>query len=73
MVMDVPSSLVITKSLSRTRKAGAVWPPNGRSSASGSARQMARTRAIGERAARQSPVGAPAGRPAAARSCATAS
>ena len=45
-VMEVPSSLVMTKSLSRTRNAGAVWPPKGRSSASGSARQMARTRSM---------------------------
>ncbi len=48
-VMDVASSLVMTKNLSRIRNAGAVWPPKGRSSASGSARQMARTRSMGER------------------------
>src|SRR6266545_4456634 len=44
-VIDRPSSLVMTKSLSRTRKEGAVCPPNGFSTTSGRSRQISRTRA----------------------------
>jgi hypothetical protein len=40
----MPSDDFITNSLSRTRNAGAAWPPNGFSSVSGNARQIRRNR-----------------------------
>src|ERR1700759_2044324 len=44
--MGVWSSLTMTNSLSRTRKAGEVWPPNDFSVASGRARQISRARVM---------------------------
>ena len=61
-VIDVWSSATTTNILSRTRKAGEVWPPNGFSVASGNSRQIALIRAtadVGPCFRLRSPSGAP--------------